>query len=101
MDVFLQNRQLVNSIPDVFWAELAGVARVLDPRWFNWVRLHADVSLDFIVHLVLDGRGRRGRRLRLLLLLLLLQEGGGRRRVLVLLQELLVLLVHRSRARPT
>ena len=92
---------MLMNIPDVFGAELACVAGVLDSRRLDGVRLHADVRLDLIVHLVLDGRGRRGRRLRLLLLLLLLQEGGGRRRVLVLLQELLVLLVHRSRARPT
>ena len=92
---------VVDEEAEGFWAELAGVARVLDPRWFNWVRLHADVSLDLVVHLVLDGRGRRSCRLGLLLLLLLLQERGGRRRVLVLLQELLVLLVNGSRARST
>ena len=63
---------MLMNIPDVFGAELACVAGVLDSRRLDGVRLHADVRLDLIVHLVLDGGGRRGRRLGLLLLLLLL-----------------------------
>ena len=98
--------QVLSLVPDVLRAELAGVARVLDPRRLDRVRLHADVRLYLVVHLVLDGGGRRGRRrcrrLRLLLLLLLLlQEGGGRGRVLVLLQQLVVRgLLHGGRACP-
>ena len=92
---------MLMNIPDVFGAELACVAGVFDSRRLDGVRLHADVRLDLIVHLVLDGGGRGGRRLGLLLLLLLLQERRGCCRMLVLLQQLLVLLVHRSRARST